>query len=430
MNRTTDVIVVGSGLAGLMAAWAAAKNGCSVAVISEGMGCLAISPDCIDLLGYDNLGQRLDNPWDGMINLNPDHPYTILGRENIEQALADFVETLADKGVKYHTGKVDGKEVNTLLPTIMGTVKPSWLVPDEIAPDILAKAEKILVVSVKGFRDCRPALVASQLVRYPAYASKDIATLVLPAPFDEHGRSLNALDLAHFVERREGRDWLVQQLKGKGKEFDLVLLPPMLGLRKRPSILSAVVDSLGCPALEMLSVPPGVGGLRLRRALVDKLVEKGVEFYENAQITGAVTKDGKCVSLELTSTGRQTSQYAKAFVIATGGILSGGIILGQGKAKEAIFGLDIPVPENVDEWSEPEVFGKHLVSRLGVKVDNDLRAVDSGLSNVFFAGRTIGGYDQAAEKSGHGVAISTGWYAGRQACKTASQNSEPEGGAE
>ena len=39
--------------------------------------------------------------------------------------------------------------------------------------------------------------------------------------------------------------------------------------------------------------------------------------------------------------------------------------------------------------------------------------------NVFFAGRSLGGYDYATEKSGHGVAIATGWQAGLMAAAAA-----------
>lgn len=87
----------------------------------------------------------------------------------------------------------------------------------------------------------------------------------------------------------------------------------------------------------------------------------------------------------------------------------------QGKARESIFGIEIEVPENVDEWSEPEAFGKHLFSRLGVAVNEQLNAKNGAAPNVFFAGRTLGGYDHAAEKSGQGVACATGHVAGKNA---------------
>ncbi len=201
MSRTTDVIVAGSGIAGLMAAYAAAKSGCSVKVISEGAGCLAISAGCIDLLGYDNEGRRLDDPWQGISRLGPDHPYSLLGIDIINAALNEFAACMAAEGLKLHAAAKDAQQFNTLMPTIAGTLKPTWLVPENVAPESLANASRILIISVKGFRDCRPALIASQLSRYPALADRQFDTLVLPSPFEEHGRSLNALYLAHWADR-------------------------------------------------------------------------------------------------------------------------------------------------------------------------------------------------------------------------------------
>lgn len=420
MSKSTDVIVAGSGLAGLMAAYAAAKSGARVKVVSEGMGCLAISAGCVDLLGYDMEGKRLADPWPAIAKLPAEHPYSLLGNEAIRTALNEFTDCMAAGGLKMRAAPIDAQPQNTLMPTIAGTLKPSWLIPADIEADALQKAQKILIVSVKGFRDCRPALIASQLSRYPELKGKDFDTTVLPAPFAEHGRSLNALDLAHMADRTRGRDWVVDHIKGLGAKYDLALVPPIFGARANSGIRKLAQETLGCPFIEMLSVPPGVAGLRIRDALVNTLVDMGAEFYENAQIVRAQVNGGKCEKVTLACTGREIELEAKSFVVATGGILSGGIILEQGKATEAIFGLDIPVPADVDEWSQPAVFGKHLVSSLGVSVDANLQARGAGLGNVFFAGRVIGGYDQATEKSGHGVAIATGWHAGQKAAGLAS----------
>lgn len=418
MSKSTDLIVIGSGLAGLMAALAAAEAGASVKVVSEGMGNLAISPGCIDVLGYDKNGKRLDNPWDGFSWLPAEHPYSLVGREAVEESLAALTKALAGRGLNFVSSKdTDGKPKNSLAPTIMGTFKPTWLMQSEVASDTIQKARRILVLSVKGFRDCRPQLIVGQLRRYPGWEDKEFETVVLPAPFDEHGRALNALDLAHFLDLPHGRDWFANRANGLGKKFDLAFIPPMLGAKANSKIRETAPRALGCPCVEMLSVPPGVAGLRIRDALVDILVEKGVEFYENARVVGATTHEGKAESILIHSCGREFEQPAKTFAIATGGIIGGGVLLGQGNAHEGVFGLNIPVPADVDDWSEPELFGNHLVSRLGVETGKDLRVKD--LENVYFAGRTLGGYDYAAEKSGHGVACATGWQAGKLAAAQA-----------
>lgn len=52
--RHSDVLVVGAGMAGLMAAVTAAKSGASVSVLSEGAGVISIGSGAVDFLGYVN----------------------------------------------------------------------------------------------------------------------------------------------------------------------------------------------------------------------------------------------------------------------------------------------------------------------------------------------------------------------------------------
>ncbi len=189
MSRTIDVIVIGSGMAGLCAATAAARKNARVRIISEGMGCMAISGGAIDLLGYDNEGNLLDNPWAGLKTLAPDHPYTLLGAENIKTALDGVVEIAGRHGLRLKHAGDDQNPRNFRFPTIMGTLRPTYLYQDNIDEQTLANAERVLVVSVKGFRDCRPALVINQLRRYKGWADKEYVPLVLPSPFDEKGRT-------------------------------------------------------------------------------------------------------------------------------------------------------------------------------------------------------------------------------------------------
>lgn len=420
MNKITDVLVVGSGLAGLAAALAAASQGKKVRVISEGMGCLAIGGGSIDVLGYNNIGQPLLSPYDGFMYLDPEHPYSLLGQEYVQEALDAIVDCANSKGLdlQYARDK-DGKPLNFQMPTIAGTLKPTFIFQGDIDPSLPAAAQKILILGIQGFRDFKPKLIINQLRRYNSWQDKDFSSLVLPQPFQELGRSLNALDIAHVADREKGYNWMLENLKNRGKGYDLVLVPPMMGAKAASPIRKAAREALGSPYLELLSIPPGVGALRLREALMLRLHELDTEFYENAQVIGAEVKEGKCSSLKVNAVGRIVNHQAKSYIIATGGILGGGVILDAGSAREKIFNIPIPVPANVDEWSEPEIFGSHLVTRLGVKVNKNLNPVDEKnipiLENVHFAGRTLGSYDYASEKSGFGVAAATGWRAGQLA---------------
>lgn len=420
MNKTTEVLIVGSGLAGLTAALAAASQGKKVRVISEGMGCLAIGGGSIDVLGYNNIGQPLHSPYDGFIYLDPEHPYSLLGQECVQEALDAVVNCANSKGLNLQYGRdKDGKPCNFQMPTIAGTLKPTFIFQGDIDPNLTSTAQKILILGIQGFRDFKPKLIINQLRRYNSWQERDFSALLLPPPFQEKGRSLNALDLAHVADREKGYEWMLANLKNRGEGFDLALVPPMMGAKASSPIRKAAREALGCPYLELLSIPPGVGALRLREALMLRLHELNVEFFENAQVLGAELKSSKCISLRVNAVGREVLHQAESFIIATGGILGGGVILDAGSARESIFNIPIPVPSNVDEWSEPEIFGSHLVTRLGVRVNKNLNPIDENnnliLENVYFAGRTLGSYDYASEKSGFGVACASGWRAGQLA---------------
>lgn len=424
MNKTTDVLVIGSGLAGLAAALAAASAGCKTSVLCEGMGNLSISGSCIDFLGYDMDGNRLQDPWQGLTSLPAEHPYSLLGKDYIQQVFEKFANSLAEHGMKFRTAQNEKREpINLRVPTIMGTLKPTYLFPADFDPQVLENSRKVLVIGVANFRDCKPRLIIEQLRRYPEWADKEYGSLVIPQPFNERGRSLNALDLARATDRIHGREWLLTSIKGRGRDYDIALMPPILGARITSTIREEAAETLGCPIVELQCLPPAVAGLRLREALMAKLYSLGVNFFENAQVTGANVQAGMCEGVKVDATGREVVHSAKAYVIATGGVIGGGVLLGEGTAREAIFGLNLPVPPNVDDWSEPEIFGSHFLTSLGVPVNAEMRPLISldgkNLENVFFAGRTVGGYDYASEKSGHGVALATGWKAGEMAATTA-----------
>ncbi|MCR5563275.1 MAG: anaerobic glycerol-3-phosphate dehydrogenase subunit B [Desulfovibrio sp.] len=419
MNRKTDVIVIGTGLTGLTAALAASRFGASVRLIATGAGALSISNGCIDLLGYVN-GTLVEAPFAVMENLPANHPYRLIGREAVGQAM-DFLQVEL-KGACPLNGAADdeGRAVNTLLPTVAGTLKPSWLFPDELDPRPLFSAKKVLVAGIKGLRDCSPALVAAGLGRQSCLRGVDFQKTTLPDPFDGVHRAVSPLDIARFVSTDKGLGWLLTSLGRWAGKTDVILLPPVCGCAAGGTVIKHLRSELRCHVEEMLSVPPGVGGLRLRDALRQALHEAQIDVIENAPCVSAEIFDGRCDSVTTAGPGGQMRHAAGTFIVATGGILGGGVTVTPDEARESIFGLPVAMPKDILARSGEKIFDAHPLSRMGVGVDASLRALDAKgdvfCDNVFFAGRTLGGYDDTAEKSGNGVAVATGWTAARAAC--------------
>ena len=416
MNRKTDVVVVGSGIAGMSAALVAAQCGKKVTLLTHGVGSLAISSGCLDVLGYVN-GTRVSNPFDGMDLLPAEHPYSLIGEDSIREAVAWFME-LTRRGDLDFAKAAEG---NHNLITVMGTLKPSYLCPDSFNPAYLEDVHRAVVVTVEDMKDVHPGLIIDQLHRYEKYADLELVEAVLPNPMGSAHRNITPLDIARYVETPEGLEWLKNSLAPYAKLYRVFLVPPICGMKHSQQIWNKLCDALNIKLIEMVSIPPGVAGLRLREIFKKALNAAGVYTVENTEVVRAEVEQGACKALFTMTSAGENRWEADEFIIASGGLLGGGIGTAPGKAWETIFGLSLDMPANTEEWSSPDIFGSSLFASMGVKANNELKPIDNEgnvlLSNVRFAGRILGGYDFAAEKSGHGVALATGWHAGMLAGK-------------
>ncbi|MBQ7608405.1 MAG: anaerobic glycerol-3-phosphate dehydrogenase subunit B [Desulfovibrionaceae bacterium] len=417
MQVASDVLVIGCGIAGLMAALSCAESGCTVTVVANGAGTIAISNDCIDLLGAEN-DAALTDPWGAMEKLPESHPYQKIGIDNVQKALDAFCGILAKHEADYTIGHdTQGKPVNTFLPTILGTLKPSYIIPKTHDSTKLFSVEHVLVCGIEGMRDLSPKLCADMLKRHTWLEKTKFSTTILPSPLAHSHRGVNALDIARTLNTEEGLAWLETSLGRLAPTVDLILIPPILGTSGTPKIHRRIEDTLATPVEELLSIPPGVGGIRLREVLMQEATALGVRFMENIKITGNVCTDTVCHAI-VAHDKDDLSLTARAFILASGGILGGGLATSPDAVEEVVFGCPIAGGDEKCRTGT-KALGSHPISRLGVSVDSKLHPLNLDGSpyrtNVFVAGRTLGGYDFVHEKSGHGVAIATGWLAGKNA---------------
>ena len=128
----------------------------------------------------------------------------------------------------------------------------------------------------------------------------------------------------------------------------------------------------------------------------------------------AESENGLCRALVLQDGSRRR---ARAFILAAGGILGSGLAARPASVQESIFGF--PVFGEGGVWADAEFFGTHAFARMGLAVNGRMAPLDTAGSeiyrNVHAAGRILAGYDFATEKSGNGVALTTGRLAAKEA---------------
>ena len=426
-----DVIVAGAGFSGLVAAAAAAGRGKRVLVISKGAGALTIGGGGIDLLGYTGHGVVKGSPFTAFRSLPPGHPYSIIGEHAVRDAL-DFLATVAGgQGVSLLQA---GSETagNAWMPTAAGTMKPTWITGPSMNPCSLAAASSFVILGFAGMKDFSPQLAASGLRHWTHFTGKTLAHELAPSPFASGAgivRDTTALDLACFLDTRQGVDWLATVLRSLRSDAEAVLLPAILGTKpdsahdaEPGSGIHAYLERVsGRKIIELFCPPPSVTGLRMRRVLMKHLRGLDVSFIENAAIVGAKTTGNRCEALVTRPQGkedRERTYAAASCIIATGGLFGEGLATSPGKAWEAVFGLPLFVSPDQDDWSCQDFFcgSLHPFAVMGVPVTEKLQPIGrdgkAAFENVHFAGRTLSGYDFATEKSGSGVALATGHFAG------------------
>ncbi len=147
-----DVVVVGTGFSGLVAAAAAARRGKRTLVVTRGGGALTIGGGTVDLLGFAGQAPVFGNPFDAMRSLPSNHPYRLIGPDAVRDALDFLAAVMEAHGVSMLRAGSE-QTGNAWLPTAAGTMKPTWITGAGMNPASLAKATSFVVAGITGMKD-------------------------------------------------------------------------------------------------------------------------------------------------------------------------------------------------------------------------------------------------------------------------------------
>ena len=151
-----DVVVIGTGLAGLTAAVRLAESGARVLVLAKGIGATHLSPCTIDVLGY--APDRVERPGEALgafVEANPGHPYARVGADGVAAAVDWFKRRFAAGSLAPYAYTGDLGE-NLLLPTAVGAARPSAVVPETMAAGDLRRDDPVCVVGFRALQGLPP----------------------------------------------------------------------------------------------------------------------------------------------------------------------------------------------------------------------------------------------------------------------------------
>ena len=407
-HEPVEVVVIGVGMAGLVAALRLAEGGKRVRVLAKGVGSTHLTGATVDVLGY--APDRVLSPAAALpefIASHPDHPYARIGIEAIGEAVAWL------KGHLVNPRYVGDLSRNFRLPTAIGVPRPSAVVPQTMAGGDVSRGGSFAIIGLPALKDFYPALVAGNL----ALAGEDVEARAVPVALQLDGR----VDLAPPIYARrfdhpDFRAALASSLRGRLGADEVVGLPAVLGLADAEQAWEELEARLERPVFEIPTLPPSVPGLRLFEALMGAVRRAGVRVVIGAPVVGADT-DGNRVTGVYTDAANGRRRYpASHVVLASGGWAAGGLEMdSRWVAHETVLGLPVRgLPVGASRFL-PDYLDHQPLATAGVAVDRSLRPVGADgevvFTNVRVAGGTLAGAAPWKEKSGDGLSVSTGYSA-------------------
>jgi glycerol-3-phosphate dehydrogenase subunit B len=314
------IVVIGGGVAGLAAAWAAARLGARVTVVDDGIGASALGGGAIDETGWERiaaagrvLGQRLLAP-------------------AVDADVDGFVRALGLWTLARQTAPVPR------LVTMAGRIRPARG-HDRALLDVSDLEGRTVVIP----RLARPGwdadALAAMLADDPFAREGQIAFEAIDASVLRHEDERRAADgdLALYHDRPERLDWLGDRLRdalrrGNGRA-GAVLLGPWLGATAPRA--AALTERIGVKVGEALVGVGGPAGLRYEAARARLLESIGATFVVDRAAAVRANRRGVTVRLE-----RGEALSADAAVVAVGGMAGGGIVYAP---PEHAAGFDLPV---------------------------------------------------------------------------------------
>jgi glycerol-3-phosphate dehydrogenase subunit B len=399
-----DLIIIGMGLSGLMAARTAAEVGKKVLIVGKGTGSLCLFSNTIDLLGNIPGKTGISDGLSIWIKAHPGHPYSKIGWEGMSEAFSSFI-SLFPPPYSFQTIRNE----NCFIPTGAGTLRPTYLIPATMAAGTSLIGGSGLIVGFKGFKDFFADYVADQL------KCRRI-TLSLAETLRQE---LSATALARMMEKESFRNAMGREIKKNIQGETSVGFPALLGLRNPIQVKKDLEEVIGAQVFEIPILPPSIPGMRIFNRFKEWLIQKGATFLIGHSISKADLKGKKCEKVYVHKPPISDFYSADRYILATGRFVGGGLLADEEKIYEPVLNLPISQPKSREDWFSNSFFDNHPIHQAGISTDPSFRPTDERgnlvLENVWVAGTVLAHHHCIDEKSREGIEISTGYWAAKNA---------------
>ena len=410
-----SVLVIGAGLAGLTAAWQTAVAGHKTRLIAKGWGTTHWHAGCVDVLGYYEQ-QLVTSPLETLGQLiakHPQHPYALTGLDTLAEALATLQELYAEAGYPLQ----GSLEKNWLLPTAVGTTRPTCLAPETMIAGDVSQDTPMLIIGFQQFGDFYAQMVADNLAAQGIPARG----VMLDLPALASRRVLTSVILAQLMEQADFRIQVARLVMQHLGEAGRIGFPAVLGLQQAMTVKADLEAQLQRPIFEIPILPPSVPGMRLHHILQRAIEQAGGRVQEGMEAVGAEVEGGRVTAVYTEAAARQRNHHFDQYILATGGLLGGGLVTNfEGEVREVIFDLPVTAPASRLDWFQQEFVTKagHPIYQAGLLVNENLQPLaENGrplYTNLDAAGSTLAYCDVIRERSLEGVALVTGYAVGRR----------------
>lgn len=406
MNNTCDLLVIGAGLAGMAAAARAARRGISC-VVAGNPSSLMFSSGLMDYLGVYPAGSDgfLKTPEQGLCALGrdlPGHAYALAGHDAVLESF-EFIRTVLNKaGLAYAR-----PDRNQCLVTSMGTVKPSFMVPEAMSGGVLDRQSRTLRFLAAGIRGLQ-GFSAAQVAQGAAGSFADARSVRAELPGIPS--VVPPQVLADRMSDPRILDAFIDQVRPGAESADVCGVPAVMGLRDCPRIMARLRDALGIPVFEIPGPPPSIPGLRLKQAFERLLAGWNIPLLSNMPMADPVF-DGRRFTLSSGQGDEKVFIRSKGVVLATGRFFGNGLHARRERVVETLFRLNVVQPTGRNLWHENHFLARagHRINRSGIRTDERFRPLDGRdrpvYEHLYAAGSILAYNDLSRMKSGSGVAL-------------------------